>query len=513
MAAIQWQTREGGAGSMDGDIPVITPELPPTTPISRKSHTLPPRAQHPAAGDFAEGAPTNNNSATLYRTHTLPSGTVKPERTIRRSLRSSVKRRSLKILKNLKTNSLRMSSHSKGRNHDSFAAYTLPSDFLPSSCIIDTDEIDKGEVIFFAYSDDGSSYTKQAVPICNACCPKHRIRWSKSHEEDDDSHGDDYDSGGEFGDCDELQVDEVLTDYSLKEAPVHINTLGKLPSNHSFEAMSDDEFHSSFAYCTTERLNTIRRSTRPRKSDKTSSSASLGSAGSRKSRFVANVNRKMTSKAWPLRSLWQFLTRQKDESHRVRREEMVETMESATRYIRIASHFEDAYISVNLIIQTVEGASQYLRDVQVDLIRTALKAFFTVDDNVDVAWADHVPTEIQRQLALGLARVHFPVPDIRQCVACLLLSPDAAVLLRRQQCILLKSIAEVLECHEQCLLVMQTRATNMDPGVKQRTDNGTLSIIIFNLIGFVSTVISIIFLALINLTDVSFVAKERCRFI
>ena len=480
MAAIQWRTGDGNAGSMNDDdkadtigpVSSSTPNL-----VQLKTTTLPVHSIHQSSGDLAESdsTPKNNNSATHYGT--LPPANTKVQSTIRHSFRCSVKRRSMKLLKNIKAkpHHLKMSSHTKHRNIANFARYSLPAEYCASSCIIDTDDIDKGEVIFFSYSDDGLSYTKEAVPICNAGCLKHRIRRKTDCDDDEESHGEDYDSGGEFGDCDENQVEEVLADYTLKEAPVHVSTIGRLPPSHSFEAMSDKDFTSSFAYCDTERLSTIRRSTIRRKSKptpSTTSTASISSTSSRKSRFVASVNKKMTSKAWPLRSLWLFLTRQKDDSHRSRMEDYGETMESATRYIRVASHFESASVNVHLVLQTVQGASPVLRSIQTDLISTALKAFFTMDENIDITWVDDVPREIQKQLAIGNARVHFSVPDIRQCVACLLASPDATILLRRPQCILLKSIAEVLECREECLVVMQTKEGVTDSLSRHTTSNG-----------------------------------------
>lgn len=481
MAAIQWPTGDGRTESMmSNDIGVIVEDVS-TIQTDCKFYTLPAsRTQRHSSGDSSttgsDSVPKNNNSATHYGT--LQPTKNKVESTIRHSFRCNVKRKSLRLFKTLKPSHSKMSSHTKQRNIDNLGFHETPiNDYSGNSCIIDNDDIDKGEVTFFSYSDDGLSYTKEAVPICSAGCKKHKIRWNLDSKDDIDSHDEEYDSGGEFSECDEEQVEEVLADYSLKEAPVHLSTSGHLPANHSFEAMSNRDFTSSFAYCDTEHLNTIRRSTIKRKTNKSSSSStSLSSNSSRKSRFVANVNRKIASKAWPLKSLWQFLTRKRDDSYRNRLEDCGETVESAMRYIRIASHFDEASISLRLTLQIVDGASSLLREVQTDLISTALKAFFTIgDDDVDVSWVSDVPREIQRHVAVGDARVHFSVPDIRHCVACLLVSPDAATLLRRRESILLTSIAEVLECLEECVVVMQTKPIRWESNKKHKTSNNVLS--------------------------------------
>nr|XP_054758980.1 uncharacterized protein LOC129265026 isoform X1 [Lytechinus pictus] len=472
MAAIQWPTEDGRTESMrSDDLGVIQRDC--------KFYTLPSRTGRHSSGDSSttgsDSVPKNNNSATHYGTLQPTKNKIEP--TSRHSFRCSVKRKSLRLLKTLKPSPLKMSSNTKRRNLDNLGFYEIPNNSNENCCIIDTDDIDKGEVTFFSYSDDGLSYTKEEVPICSAGCKKHKIRWDLGFKDDMDRHDEEYDSGGEFSECDEEQVEEVLTDYSMKEAPVHLSTNGHLPGNHSFELMSNEDFTSSFAYCETEHLNTIRRSTIKRKPNKsTSSSTSLSSNNNRKSRFVANVNRKIASKAWPLRSLWQFLTRKKDDTYRNSLEDYGETIESAMKYIRIASHFDEASISLRLTLQIVDGASSLLREVQTDLISTALKAFFTIgDDDVDVSWVSDVPREIQRHVAVGDARVHFAVPDIRHCVACLLVSPDAATLLRRRESILLTSIAEVLECREECVVVMQTKPIKWESNTKYKTPNAVLS--------------------------------------
>ena len=145
-------------------------------------------------------------------------------------------------------------------------------------------------------------------------------------------------------------------------------------------------------------------------------------------------------------------------------------MKEKIEYMRVAIQ-ENANISAKLYIRVPDKV--HLCKIQTHLLLCAMRAFFTCTEGIQVRWVKSFHNKIYQLLQRSDTKIKFSCPDDfmeSENTVCLLLSHDASVLLRDRQSSLLSSVADILQIKTDNLLVLELKQkTSPSPPKKSKT--------------------------------------------
>ena len=342
----------------------------------------------------------------------------------------------------------------------------------------DTDE----SMVFFNYSDDGTSYTCTVSPIRSLITPDNASEQSFSEQSystcpetssvltpvipaysiDSDSE-DEEELYNESFRMETEHIDCECIKYSRDEHDdfPHLKILEDNPYTEHKEANTQTTTSNHHEHSQNQDVES------PREKDELKRVGSKGKGKFKLKRVPSlrsNRQRRLTDAGRvPPNS-------HKEDDNVSSEDPIQQDMKEKIEYMRVASQ-ENANISAKLYIRIPDKV--HLCKLQTHLLLCAMRAFFTCTEGIQVRWVKTFHSKIYQLLQRSDTKIKFSCPNDdfmeSENTVCLLLSHDASVLLRDRQSSLLSSIADILQIKTDHLLVLKLeQKTSPSPPKKSK---------------------------------------------